>query len=129
MCPRRPRLGSVQASTLAHVLAPALAPAMTGKRPTITDVARHAGVSKATVSAVLNDSSAVKDSTRGRVLHAIELLNYRPSQSVGRAATRKSRCIAVLIKEHDNPYYAGIVDGVRAAVETQGYTLLVASSK
>src|SRR5215218_8016586 len=56
---------------------PAPAP-MTGKRSTITDVARHAGVSKATVSAVLNESAPVKDATRDRVLAAIELLNYRP---------------------------------------------------
>jgi LacI family transcriptional regulator/LacI family repressor for deo operon, udp, cdd, tsx, nupC, and nupG len=101
---------------------------MTGKRPTITDVARHAGVSKATVSAVLNDSGAVKHETRGRVLHAIEVLNYRPSQAAGRAAARKGKCIAVVIKEHDNPYYAAIVDGVRGATASRGYTLLVVSS-
>ena len=47
---------------------------MRGTRPTISDVARHAGVSKATVSAVLNDTGAVKDATRDRVLSAIALL-------------------------------------------------------
>jgi len=78
---------------------------MTGKRPTITDVARQTGVSKATVSAVLNDSAAVKSDTRDRVLAAIELLNYRPTQQAGSKSPRRYRSIALIIKEHDNPYY------------------------
>ena len=103
---------------------------MTGKRSTITDVARHAGVSKATVSAVLNETGSVKDATRDRVLSAIELLNYRPTQSTGRGAVaRKGKCIALVIKEHDNPYYAQVIEGVRAATEAGGYALLVASSE
>ena len=48
---------------------------MKGKRATITDVAKEAGVSKATVSAVLNDAAAVRDTTRDRVQAAIESLN------------------------------------------------------
>ena len=103
---------------------------MTSKRPTITDVARHAGVSKATVSAVLNAASGVKGSTRDRVLAAIELLNYRPSQLAGRAAAvRKHKSIALVIKEHDNPFYAEIVAGMRDCAEARGYTLLVVSSE
>ena len=46
---------------------------MAEKRPTISDVARQTGVSKATVSAVLNDSDGVNIDTRDRVLAAIEL--------------------------------------------------------
>jgi LacI family transcriptional regulator len=100
---------------------------MRAKRPTIIDVARSAGVSKATVSAVLNDSGAVGQDTRDRVLASIEHLNYRPSQLSGRAV-RRDRCIALVIKEHDNPYYGGVIDGVRSCAEAQGYTLLVYSS-
>ncbi|HKG90478.1 MAG TPA: LacI family DNA-binding transcriptional regulator [Gemmatimonadaceae bacterium] len=103
---------------------------MTGKRSTISDVALHAGVSKATVSAVLNETGSVKDATRDRVLAAIERLNYRPTQATGRgAAARKGKCIALVIKEHDNPYYAQVIDGVRAATDAAGYTLLVISSE
>lgn len=102
---------------------------MTGKRPTITDVARHTGVSKATVSAVLNDSAAVKSDTRDRVLAAIELLNYRPTQQAGAKSPRRYRSIALIIKEHDNPYYDEVTAGVRAHAETQGYMLLVVSSE
>ncbi|HET7457889.1 MAG TPA: LacI family DNA-binding transcriptional regulator [Gemmatimonadaceae bacterium] len=102
---------------------------MTGPRSTISDVATHAGVSKATVSAVLNGTGTVKQTTRDRVLAAAEALNYRPIHSGHRAAVaRRDRCIALLIKEHDNPYYAAIIDGARACVASAGYTLLVVST-
>lgn len=104
-------------------------PAMTGKRPSITDVARHAGVSKATVSAVINDSGAVRDSTRDRVQAAIESLNYRRAPSTGAAAARTGRCIGLVIKELDNPYYAEVINGARAHATESGYTLLVVSSE
>jgi LacI family transcriptional regulator len=99
------------------------------KRPTINDVARQAGVSKATVSAVLNDTGSVKESTRDRVLAAMEVLNYRPSQPAGRVGARRARSIGILIKEIDNPYYAEVVLGARAHASEKGYTLLVVSSE
>ena len=101
---------------------------MKSQRATITDVARRAGVSKATVSAVINDSAAVQGSTRDRVLAAIDVLNYRPSQ-VTHSDARRTRSIGLLIKEIDNPYYAEVVLGARAHANEQGYTLLVASSE
>src|SRR5919112_4880064 len=103
---------------------------MRTKRPTIDDVARQAGVSKATVSAVLNDTGSVKGTTRDRVLSAIDLLNYRPSTGVaGRAGARRGRSVALIIKEIDNPYYAEVISGARAQAVESGYTLLVASSE
>ncbi len=101
---------------------------MKSQRATINDVARQAGVSKATVSAVINDSATVKGSTRDRVLAAVDVLNYRPTQ-VTHAAARKTKSIGLLIKEIDNPYYAEIVLGARAHANEKGYTLLVASSE
>jgi LacI family transcriptional regulator len=98
-------------------------------RATITDVARQAGVSKATVSAVLNDTGTVKESTRERVLEAIERLNYRATQLAGRIGTRKAKSLGIVIKEIDNPYYAEVVLGARARAQEAGYTLLVVSSE
>ncbi len=102
---------------------------MTHKRATIDDVARQAGVSKATVSAVLNDTGAVKHSTRDRVVAAIELLNYRPTRQAGRAGARRDKSIALLVKEIDNPYYADVIAGARAHAGAHGYTLVVVSSE
>ena len=102
---------------------------MKSPRATINDVARQAGVSKATVSAVINDTGSVKGSTRDRVLAAIERLNYRPSQLTGRGTARKAKSLGILIKEIDNPYYAEVVLGARAVANKNGYTLLVVSSE
>jgi LacI family transcriptional regulator/LacI family repressor for deo operon, udp, cdd, tsx, nupC, and nupG len=100
------------------------------KRPTMGDVARLAEVSKATVSAVLNGTGMVKDSTRARVLEAIGLLNYRAGPVLsGHAYTHGPKSLGLVIKEVDNPYYAEIALGVRTVAEEQGYTLLVASSE
>jgi len=61
--------------------------------PTIKDVAKDAGVSIATVSYVLNDSGAVGDETRQRVLQAVQKLGYRPSVIAKGLQARKSRMI------------------------------------
>lgn len=102
---------------------------MKSARPTINDVARKAGVSKATVSGVINGTGSVKDSTRSRVLEAIEELNYRPSGLAKRTGGSEARSIGLLIKEIDNPYYAEIIAGAREEANAHGYTLLVASSE
>ena len=101
---------------------------MKTKRATINDVARQAGVSKATVSAVLNNG-AVKADTRERVTAAMERLNYRPSQPAGRGGTRKIKSIGLVIKEIDNPYYAEVVLGARSIASQHGYTVVVTSSE
>ncbi len=87
-------------------------------------------MSKATVSAVINDSGPVRDSTRDRVRAAIDALNYRRAPAAGAASLRqKGRCIALVIKEIDNPYYGEIIAAARAQARTSGYTLLVVSSE
>jgi LacI family transcriptional regulator len=100
------------------------------KRATMSDVARVAEVSKATVSAVLNASGMVKESTRDRVLEAIELLNYRAAPVVsGSSRASGLKALGLIVKEVDNPYYAEVVLGARAVAEENGYSLLVASSE
>jgi len=61
--------------------------------PTIRDVAKEAGVSIATVSYVLNESGAVGEATRQRVLRAVEKLGYRPSVIAKGLQARESRMI------------------------------------
>lgn len=102
---------------------------MTTARATITDVAREAGVSKATVSAVLNDRGTVKDTTRLRVLDAIERLNYRPTQLAPSTTTNSLKSLGIVVKEIDNPYYAEVVLGARSRAEENGYSLVVLSSE
>ena len=86
-------------------------------------------MSKATVSAVINDSGPVADDTRDRVRAAIDALNYRRAPAAGAAKVRQGRCIGLIIKEIDNPYYGEIIAAARAQAQTSGYTLLVVSSE
>ncbi|HEX2207952.1 MAG TPA: LacI family DNA-binding transcriptional regulator [Longimicrobium sp.] len=102
---------------------------MKSTQPTINDVARLAGVSKATVSAVLNDTGTVKRSTRERVVSAIESLNYRKSGPDGRSPGQQMRSLALVIKEIDNPFYGEVITGARGIAEEAGYTLIVVSSE
>ncbi|MFL5385039.1 MAG: LacI family DNA-binding transcriptional regulator [Longimicrobiaceae bacterium] len=99
-------------------------------RPTINDVAREAGVSKASVSAVINHKPGVSERTRARIQAVMERLNYRPSgAAVTRGPGRKRRSIGLVIKEMDNPYYTEVATGALAEGRKHGYTVLVASSE
>ena len=99
-------------------------------RPTIQDVADRAGVSKATVSAVINDKGTVKETTRATVLEAIRELNYRPRPSARRRlATERPRSIGFVLREIANPYYAEIITGAESFLRERGYVTLVAASE
>lgn len=74
------------------------------KAPTVEDVARAAGVSRQTVSNVLNTPHIVKPTTRERVQQAITELAYRPHAAARRLRTRRSSTIGV----HLDPYSGGI---------------------
>lgn len=102
---------------------------MNTRRPTIQDVAVEAGVSKATVSAVINDKSSVSEATRERVLGVMRHLNYRPSGRAHRRLPHRVKSIGLLLKEADNPFYTAIVTSARKRAHAQGYTLLVATSE
>jgi DNA-binding LacI/PurR family transcriptional regulator len=123
---------------------------MERKRATIADVAAHAGVSKATVSGVLNGTAAVRADTRARVLAAAERLAYQlpprpqaptpdasasgdpaPHPAAGRGVARPDATpsLGVVVREGCNPFYAEVIDGVRAVADARGYAVLVASSE
>ncbi|MCR2799402.1 LacI family DNA-binding transcriptional regulator [Microbacterium sp. zg-Y818] len=74
------------------------------RQPTVEDVARLAGVSRQTVSNVLNSPAVVRAGTRERVENAIVQLGYAPSMAARRLRTRRSDTIGV----HLDPYSGGI---------------------
>ncbi|MCJ1708885.1 LacI family DNA-binding transcriptional regulator [Microbacterium sp. VKM Ac-2923] len=93
------------------------------QRPSIYDVARRAGVSHMTVSRVLNGHPNIRESTRTRVLQAIEEMNYTPSSIARALATRRARRIGVLI---DGPVQNGPNSTLRAlekAAREVGYAV------
>jgi LacI family transcriptional regulator len=95
---------------------------------TIKDVARAAGASTATVSAVVNDSAYVSPALRARVLGAIRDLGYAPSQLARNLRNGRSELIAIVVADLSNPFYARVVCAAEAAVAAWGYSLVVFNS-
>ncbi len=93
---------------------------------TIIDVARHAGVSIATVSRVMNGTTAVRPDTRQRVAEAIEALGYRPNQLARSLPGGQSdRVIGLVIPEINNPVFPEIAQAVEHEARHQGYQVML----
>ncbi|TQJ30851.1 LacI family DNA-binding transcriptional regulator [Microbacterium sp. SLBN-146] len=93
------------------------------QRPSIYDVAKHAGVSHMTVSRVLNDHPNIRESTRERVLLAIDEMNYTRSSIARALATRRAMRIGVVV---DSPVQYGPNSTLRAlesAAREVGYAI------
>ena len=85
---------------------------------TINDVARIAGVSKRTVSRVLNDSQSVNKATREKILSIIESLDYSPSKQARGLASSRSYLLGIL---YDEPN-AIVIHSVNAMVIPRWYS-------
>jgi LacI family transcriptional regulator len=97
------------------------------KRPTQKDVARLAGVSRSTVSYVLNDETELKipisDETRQRVMRAIAELGYEPDARAQSLIRGDTRIVGVIIPVIDNPYFWQMFSGISDALQEAGYSL------
>ncbi|PNT92745.1 LacI family DNA-binding transcriptional regulator [Clostridium thermosuccinogenes] len=94
----------------------------------IQDVAKVAGVSVATVSRVLNNSSSVSARTRENVLKAIKELNYQPNL-LGRNLRRmEARMILVLLPNISNPFYSRVVKGIEDVARKNDYFIMLCNT-
>lgn len=97
--------------------------------PTIVDVAKLAGVSIATVSRVVNNSShPVNAETRARILEAIETLNFVPNPLARALVSEKSRLIGVIVGDASDPYFANIVRGISLVAQEHGYLTVICNT-
>jgi len=97
-------------------------------RPTIKDVAARVGVSRQTVSRVINDKGEVSTETRARVLAAVEELGYRPS-AVARSMVAGRTCTLGCISPNLTDYtFASIIQSAQAEARRQGYFILTGSA-
>ena len=97
-------------------------------KPTMDDVARRAGVSRALVSLALRDSGKVSTSSRAAVMAAADELGYRPNLIARNLASKQTRTLGLLINDLHNPYFPGVADGVKRAADRRGYRLLLNSA-
>ena len=95
------------------------------RKPTINDVARVSGLSKKTVSRVLNNAPYVAEKTRQRVNEAIKQLDFAPDPQARSLASKKSFTLGLV---YDNPnalYISDIQRGVLRACQGTGYELIM----
>lgn len=97
-------------------------------RVTIYDVAREAGVSRATVSRVMNGLSTVDPELVARVQRAAAALNYQPSRVARSLSLGTTQTVAVLIPELSNPMFHNVLSGFAEAAEEDGYRVLIAEN-
>jgi LacI family transcriptional regulator len=97
-------------------------------RVTIKDIAKHAGVSTATVSYVINQSRYVSPELTERVTAAIEQLGYYPDDNARSLRSKRTSMIGLIVPDNANPFFAEVAKGVEDAGFEAGYTVILCNS-
>jgi DNA-binding LacI/PurR family transcriptional regulator len=96
---------------------------------TIDVVAEKAGVSKTTVSRILNGNFAhTKDETKNRILRVIEELDYRPNALAKGLKSSHTNVIGIVLSNLKNPFWTTVLEGVEDACRNLGYNLMICNS-
>ncbi|APG18901.1 DNA-binding transcriptional regulator GalS [Kosakonia radicincitans DSM 16656] len=95
---------------------------------TIRDVARHAGVSVATVSRVLNNSALVSQDTRETVMKTVAQLGYRPNANAQALATQVSDTIGVVVMDVSDAFFGALVKAVDTVAQQHDKYVLIGNS-
>lgn len=98
------------------------------QRKTLNDIARHAGVSRATVSLVLRQSPRVAPATRQRVQSSISALGYVYDRAAANMRTRSTQTIGLVVCEITNPFYAELTAGIDDALDRAGWVAFLANT-
>ena len=98
------------------------------KQKQLSDVARHAGVSPATASRVLNGVPTVQESNRKRVLEAAAELNYRPNRVARNLRRQRADIIGAVISDIENPHFATMIRALEDAAYHRGGRLLLCNT-
>jgi len=96
--------------------------------PTLSEVARHAGVTPATVSNVLRNRGRVGEATRQRVLEAVDALGYRPHLAARALAEGRAPTLALMVSSIANPFYPEFALAVERAARTSGHFVIICNT-
>ncbi|RWZ58783.1 LacI family transcriptional regulator [Halobacillus fulvus] len=92
---------------------------------TIDDVAELAGLSKSTVSRVINHYPHVSPAKKKKVYEAMEELGYVPNSSARSLRNKRTRMIAVIVPRLMNPFFGQLVESIEVAANQHGFQLLI----
>lgn len=98
------------------------------RRSTILDVARHAGVSKSTVSLVLQNSPLVRDTTREKVERSMAELNYVYNRSAAGLRGAAPGLIGLVINDLRNPFFTEFAASAQMAFARKGFSTVIANT-
>ncbi|KTS27993.1 LacI family DNA-binding transcriptional regulator [Pantoea stewartii] len=96
--------------------------------PTVADVARQAGVSKAQAARALGGYGAVSEEVQIRVTQAAETLGYRPNELARSMNTGRSNTIGVIVGDIENPHFGLALRGMADVARQAGFHLLLSNS-
>ena len=99
------------------------------RRPTMTDVAREANVSRSLVSLVLQHPEKVGEKRKRAVHEAMRRLGYRPNAAARQLASQRTNTFGVLVSDLHNPFYTEVIDGILEASEDFRHQVLIASGE
>ncbi|QAS51675.1 LacI family DNA-binding transcriptional regulator [Halobacillus litoralis] len=92
---------------------------------TIEDVAKLAGLSRTTVSRVINDQPYVTEEKRQRIIQAMNDLGYVPNSSARRLRSQRTETIAVLLPRLTNPFFGNLIEAMEEKASEWGYQVIV----
>ena len=98
------------------------------ERLRISDVARHASVSPATVSRVLNGDPHVGEAYRRRVLESVQELDYRPNVLARNLRRQRTATIGIVVPDIENPHFGEMARAVEDQAFDAGYRVLVCNT-
>lgn len=91
----------------------------------INDVAKHAKVSKSTVSLVINNTGYVSEQTRKKVTAAMKELNYVPSQLARNLSIAKSNIVGIVMPDVLHPFFSTFIKYAEELLHSKGYMTMV----
>ncbi|MEH7245464.1 LacI family DNA-binding transcriptional regulator [Neobacillus niacini] len=98
------------------------------KRITLLDVAKHAGVSRATASLIVRGSPNIAEKTRKKVQESMRELGYVYDRVAANMRSQNPSTVGLIITDIGNPFYAELLRGVHNALEEAGYTVFLGTT-